>query len=173
MGSLMDLGSSKTHPEVGSWAKVSRKYRPADSRRFHYSFELDGGHSGFILHKKSRRKGRLRMFLDSNDNGRFDKKDQLLVGGVVKKPFFSAKPGSLLKLSDAGLITAKAYAMDDHSGHDHDHDHDHDHSHDHQVSKKTPVGINSIGYQHMSLWTDAMSEVFHDHGASHHDSMMM
>ena len=105
------------------------------------------------------------MFLDSNDNGRFDKKDQLLVGGVVKKPFFTAKPGSLLKLSDAGLITAKEYAMDDHAGHDH--------SHDNKVSKKTPVGINSIGYQHMSLWTDAMAEVFHDHGASHHDSMMM
>ena len=58
--------------------------RPADSRCFQYSFELDGGHSGFILHKKSRRKGRLRMFLDSNDNGRFDQKDQLLVGGVLK-----------------------------------------------------------------------------------------
>ena len=90
--------------------------------------------------------------------------------GRLEKPFFSSKPGSLLKLSDAGLITAKEYAMDDHAGHDHDHDH----SHDHQISKKTPAGINSIGYQHMSLWTDVMAEVFHDHGAAHHhDSMMM
>jgi len=61
--------------------------------------------------------------------------------------------------------------MDDH---DHDHDHDHSRNHDYQVSKKIPVGINAIGYQYMSLWTDVMAEVFHDHGAAHHhDSMMM
>ena len=132
MGFLMDSGSSKTHPEVGSWAKVSRKYRPADSRRFQYSFELDGGYSGFILHKKSRRKGRLRMFLDSNDNGRFDQKDQMLVGGVLKKPFFSFKSGSLLKSSDAGVATAKEYVMDDHD-------------HDHQVSKRFQLGLTQSG----------------------------
>ena len=82
---LMNSGSSKTHPGFGSWANISRKYRPAGSRGFQYFFDLDGGHSGFILHKKSRRKGRLRMFLDSNDNGRFDQKGQSLVGGVLKK----------------------------------------------------------------------------------------
>ena len=81
---LINSGSSKTHPEVGSWVKMLRECRSAGSRRFQYSFDLDGGYSGFILHKKSRRKGRLRMFLDSNDNGRFDQKDQLLVGGVLK-----------------------------------------------------------------------------------------
>ena len=108
------------------------------------------------------------MFLDSNENGRFDQKDQLLVGGVLKQAFSSSKPGSLLKSSNAGLITAQEYLIDDHA------DHDHHHSHDHQVSNKTPAGINSIGYQHMSLWTEAMAEVFHDHGAAHHhDSMMM
>ena len=168
----MSSGASKSHPEVGSWSRVSRKSRPAGSRRFHYSFDLDGGHSGFVLHKNSRRKARIRMFLDSNENGRFDQKDQLLVGGVLKQAFSSSKPGSLLKSSNAGLITAQEYLIDDHA--DHDHDHDHHHSHDHQVSNKTPAGINSIGYQHMSLWTEAMAEVFHDHGAAHHhDSMMM
>ena len=167
----MNSGSSGSLPEVGSWVKVTRKSRPAGSRRFHYSFDLDGGHSGFVLHKKSRRKGRIRLFLDSNENGRFDRKDQPLVGGVLKTPFFSSKPGSLLKSSDAGLITAKEYVMDDHG---HDHDHDHHHGHDHQVLRQIPAGINSIGYKDMSLWTDAMAEVFHDHGdAHHHDSMMM
>ena len=167
----MNSGSSGSLPEVGSWVKVTRKSRPAGSRRFHYSFDLDGGHSGFVLHKKLRRKGRIRLFLDSNENGRFDRKDQPLVGGVLKTPFFSSKPGSLLKSSDAGLITAKEYVMDDHG---HDHDHDHHHGHDHQVLRQIPAGINSIGYKDMSLWTDAMAEVFHDHGdAHHHDSMMM
>ena len=164
----MNSGASKSHPEVGSWARVSRKSRPAGSRRFHYSFDLDGGHSGFVLHKNSRRKARIRMFLDSNENGRFDQNDQLLVGGVLKQAFSSSKPGSLLKSSNAGLITAQEYLIDDHA------DHDHHHSHDHQVLNKTPAGINFIGYQHMSLWTEAMAEVFHDHGAAHHhDSMMM
>ena len=155
----MNSGSSKSHPTVGSWAKVTRKSRPAGSRRFHYSFDLDGGHSGFVLHNKSRRKGRIRMFLDSNENGRLDQNDQLLVGGVLKKPFVSSKPGSLLKSSDDGLITAKSHVIDDHA--------DHDHDHDHPVSSKAPVGINSIGYEHMSLWTDVMAEVFHDHGYAH------
>ena len=155
----MDSGSSKPHPTVGSWTKGTRKSRPAGSRQFHYSFDLDIGYSGFVLHKKSRRKGRIRMFLDSNENGRLDRKDQLLVGGVLKKPFFSSKPGSLLKSSDDGLITAKSHVIDDHA--------DQDHDHDHSVSSKAPVGINSIGYEHMSLWTDAMAEVFHDHGYAH------
>ena len=59
------------------------------------------------------------MFLDSNENGRFDQKDQLLVGGVLKQAFTSSKPGSLLKSSNAGLITAQEYLIDDHADHDH------------------------------------------------------
>ena len=48
------------------------------------------------------------------------------------------------------------------------------HDHDHHLVSKGPVGINAIGYEHMSLWTEAMAEVFHDHGAAHHhDSMIM
>ena len=160
---LVNSGSSKMNPEVGSWGKIPKRLRPVGSRRFHYSFELDGGHSGFVLHKKSRRKGRLRMFLDSNDNGLLDRRDQLLVRGILKKPFSSSRPGSLLRGSEDGVITAKVHVMDQP-----------DHDHGDHGSPKDPVGINSIGFEHMSLWTDAMAEAFHDHGAAHHhDSMMM
>ncbi len=103
------------------------------------------------------------MFLDSNDNGLLDRRDQLLVRGILKKPFSSSRPGSLLRGSEDGVITAKVHVMDQP-----------DHDHGDHGSPKDPVGINSIGFEHMSLWTDAMAEVFHDHGAAHHhDSMMM
>lgn len=167
---LMKSVSSKQHPEVGTWAKIRKKQRSAGSRRFHYSFDLENGSSGFVLHKKLRKKGHLRVFLDSNENGIFDRKDELLVRGPLKKPFVFARPGALLRRSEVGVITAKVHAMDDHSSHDHHH---HDHAEVHHASSKGALGINAIGYEHMSLWTSAMGEVFHDHGDAHNHGSMM
>ena len=106
------MNSATKHPRVGTWTNVANRRLAPRSRRFHYSFELDSGHTGFVLHKKSSRRSRIRVFLDANDNGRFDRKDPLLVGGVLKKTVFFVQAklthASLRRWFDYGLKACDA-----------------------------------------------------------------
>ena len=111
------------------------------------------------------------MYLDTNEDGAFNRSDRLVVGVKLSKGYHNSKPGDLIDFSDTALITAKSYEPESHSGHDHS-GHDHS-SHDHK--EKAPFGINELGYQHLSFLDAAMNQVFHDHGAAHaahHHEMM-
>jgi hypothetical protein len=103
------------------------------------------------------------MYLDTNENGIFNRSDRLVVGGKLSKGYRNSKPGDLIDFSGAALITAKPYAPESHVGHDHS---GHDHS-SHRQSEKAPLGINQLGYQHLSFLDVDMNQVFHDHGAAH------
>ena len=106
------------------------------------------------------------MYLDTNENGVFNKSDRLVVGGKLSKGYRKSKPGNLIDCSESALITAKPYVPESHVGHDHS---------SHRQSEKAPLGINELGHQHLSFLDVAMNQVFHDHGAAHaahHHEMM-
>jgi hypothetical protein len=107
------------------------------------------------------------MYLDSNDDGILNRSDRLIVGGKLSQGFRKAKRGDLIDFADSALITAKPFEQDS-GGHDHSsHDHSsHDHSGDDQTMN-TPLGINELGYEHLSFLNSEMNQVFHDHGAAH------
>jgi len=58
----------------------SRSPEPKKERKYHYLFNIEDKGvdvSGFIVHtaKKNQARHKFRVYLDSNDNGRFDKND--------------------------------------------------------------------------------------------------
>ena len=164
------MDADKSNPQVGSWFKVSRRDRPSGSKRFHYQWESEDGETGFVVHKRNG-KG-FKMFLDSNDDGLFDRNDALISRGPLQDGFDDVRPGRLLGKGEEGIITAEAYIAEGHDDHegDHDHDHDHDHEEHHHDDEHALKGINALGWQHMSFFDLDMNEVFHDHGAAHnHD----
>jgi hypothetical protein len=59
------------------------------------------------------------MYLDTNDDGIFNRSDRLVVGGKLSKGHRKSKPGDLIDFSDTALISAKPYQSATHSGHDH------------------------------------------------------
>ena len=112
------------------------------------------------------------MFLDSNDDGLFDRNDALISRGPLQDGFDDVRPGRLLGKGEEGIITAQAYIAEGHDDHEGDHDHDHDHDHEEHLhdDEHALKGINALGWQHMSFFDPDMNEVFHDHGAAHnHD----
>ena len=106
------------------------------------------------------------MYLDTNEDGVFNRSDRLVVGGKLSQGYRNSKPGDLIDFSETASITAKPYDPESDGGHDHS-------SHDH--SEKAPLGINELGYQHLSFLDADMNQIFHDHGAAHtahHQEMM-
>ena len=173
------MDSSNDAPQIGSWGRVVKSERGGDSKKYHYSWVFDEGETGFVVHKKNRKK--YKMFEDSNNNGILDENDQLISKGRFKEGFRDVKPGRLLPKDVDGVITAKPFdckadadSVDalhsgDHS-HDHDHDHDHDHGHDHG-SCQMATGINALGIEHLSFLNAEAAMVVHDHGDAHnHES---
>ena len=159
------VNSSSDAPVIGSWNRVKKNELGQGSKKFHYAWVFDEGETGFIVHKKNRKK--YKMFHDSNDNGILDKEDVLISKGKFADDFRGIKPGKLLSKKADGLITAKPYKLDC------DHGHDHDHDHDHEVCG-VATGINSLGHQHLSLLNAEDAMVVHDHGDAHnHDHAMM
>jgi len=71
--------ASKAAAVIGEWKRVARKDRPTGGRTFHYSWHFDDGRSGFVIHHKNRR--RFSKYVDSNDNQRLDRFDDLVVRG--------------------------------------------------------------------------------------------
>ena len=160
--------ADNTKHQVGSWFKVSRRDRPSGSKRFHYQWESEDGEIGFVVHKRNG-KG-FKMFLDSNDDGLFDRNDTLITRGPLQKGFEDVRPGRLLHQGEEGIITSEAYIAEGHDDHKDDGDHDHDHEEHHHDDEHDLEGINALGWQHLGFFDPDMNEVFHDHGAAHnHD----
>ena len=100
-------------------ALSSRKPEPISSRssklkqrNHHYTFDInDNGLdiSGFIVHsEKGQGKGhKFRVFLDSNENGRFDKKDTLISSSHLKQKFADKGVGNLLDEDINGRVEVK------------------------------------------------------------------
>ena len=156
---------------IGTWARVRKRDLPSKGKRFKYTWDFSDGSSGFIVQRKSKDNKQFQMYLDVNDNGIFNRSDRLVVSGKLSKGYRNSKPGDLIDFSDTALITAKPYEPESHGGHDHS---GHDHSRDNH-SEKAPLGINELGYQHLSFLDSVMNQVFHDHGAAHaayHHEMM-
>ena len=70
------MESSHDVPEIGSWSRVVKSERGVDSKKYHYSWVFDEGETGFVVHKKNRKK--YKMFEDFNNNGILDEDDQLI-----------------------------------------------------------------------------------------------
>ena len=98
------------------------------------------------------------MYLDSNHDGILDWSDRLVVRGKLSNGFRKIRRGDLIEFSDSALITAKPYDEKGHVGNDHNSD---------DYSKSAPLGINELGYEHLSFLNSDMNQVFHDHGAAH------
>ena len=163
MDEIGSMESSMEASPIGSWVRVRNRDLPSKGKKFKYTWDFSDGTSGFIVQKKSKNNKQFQMYLDTNENGIFNRSDRLVVGGKLSKGYRNSKPGDLIDFSGAALITAKPYAPESHVGHDHS---GHDHS-SHRQSEKAPLGINELGYQHLSFLDIDMNQVFHDHGAAH------
>ena len=166
MDDTSSMKSSIEASPIGTWARVRKRDLPSKGKKFKYTWEFSDGTSGFIVQKKAKNNMQFRIYLDTNEDGAFNRSDRLVVGGKLSKGYHNSKPGDLIDFSDTALITAKSYEPESHSGHDHS-------SHDHK--EKAPFGINELGHQHLSFLDAAMNQVFHDHGAAHaahHHEMM-
>ena len=157
------MAGSMEASSIGTWTRARKRDLPSKGKKFKYTWDLSDGTSGFIVQKKAKNKKQFQMYLDANEDGVFNRSDRLVVGGKLSQGYRNSKPGDLIDFSDSALITAKPYDPESHSGDDHN---GHDHStHDH--SAKAPLGINELGYQHLSFLDADMNQVFHDHGAAH------
>ena len=162
---------------IGTWRRAKKGMRSLGSSKYHYTWDLNDGNSGFIVHGKKGGKWRskkYKMFIDSNGNGILDDSDELISKGKFKKGYRKERLGRLLPKDADGIITAKAFQQQDHSGHDHsEHSHS-DYGGGKLLSIMGEVGINALGFEHMSLMNLAGDMVLHDHGIAYeHDHSMM
>ena len=70
---FIPMESSHDAPWIGSWSRVVKSERGFDSKKYHYLWVFNEGESGFVVHKKNRKK--YKMFEDSNNNGILDEDD--------------------------------------------------------------------------------------------------
>ena len=191
-----DTGSMESSIEaspIGSWARVRNRDLPSKGKKFKYTWDFSDGSSGFIVQRKTKNNKQFQMYLDANEDGVFNRSDRLVVGGKLSRGYRNSKPGDLIDFSDTALITAKPYdpvsnsrrvhSSHDKSGHDkssndkssHDKSSNDKSSHDksshdkssNDQSEQALLGINELGYQHLSFLDTDMNQVFHDHGAAH------
>jgi hypothetical protein len=150
-------GGMDTLPSpIGTWTRAQKK----DGRgayKFHYKWNFDDGNSGFLVQKKSL--DSFKLLLDSNQNGKLDKKDVLIFGGTFMDGYQDIALGRHLGRSETGTITAKVFSPEDHG--------------DSSMDASGGIGINSLGYQHLSFLNAAGGQVLHEHGQHYLDSMGM
>ena len=90
----------------------SRSPEPTKHRNHHYTFDVDDNGvdiNGFILHHNKHKGNRhkFRVYLDSNENKRFDK-DDLFIGRTGIKANHSKKGvGNLIDLDEIGKVSVK------------------------------------------------------------------
>ena len=90
----------------------SRSPEPTKHRNHHYTFDVDDNGvdiNGFILHhnKHKGKRHKFRVYLDSNENKRFDK-DDLFIGRTGIKANHSKKGvGNLIDLDEIGKVEVK------------------------------------------------------------------
>ena len=186
-----DTGSMESSIEaspIGSWARVRKRDLPSKGKKFKYTWDFSDGSSGFIVQRKTKNNKQFQMYLDTNEDGVFNQSDRLVVGGKLSRGYRNSKPGDLIDFSDTALITAKPYDPVSHSRRVHssndkssndkssndkssnDKSSNDENTHDkssNDQSEKGPLGINELGYQHLSFLDTDMNQVFHDHGAAH------
>ena len=90
-------------------ASKSRSTEPKKQRRHHYAFDVDHNGldiNGFILHtdKHEGKRHKFRVYLDSNENNRFDKDDQLIGRTGLKKKHAAKGVGNLLDEDEIGQV---------------------------------------------------------------------
>nr|BDD45745.1 hypothetical protein 48 [bacterium] len=83
-----------------------------NQRNHHYTFDVDDNGldiNGFIVQtaKPSHPRQKFRVFLDSNENGRFDKKDQLIGRSGLKQKHAAKGVGNLLDEDEIGQLEVK------------------------------------------------------------------
>ena len=86
--------------------------RNRKERKHHYTFDVDHKGldiNGFILHtnKHKGKRHKFRVYLDSNENGRFDKKDQLIGRTGLKHKHAAKGVGNLLDEDEIGQVEVK------------------------------------------------------------------
>ena len=83
-----------------------------NQRKHHYTFEVDDNGldiNGFVLHtdKHEGKRQKFRVYLDSNENGRFDKNDQLIGRTGIREKHAAKGVGNLLDEDEIGLLEVK------------------------------------------------------------------
>ena len=86
-----------------------RSKEPKPQRKHHYTFDVDDNGldiNGFILHtdKHKGKRHKFRVYLDSNENGRFDKNDPLIGRTGLKHKHAAKGVGNLLDDDDIGRL---------------------------------------------------------------------
>ena len=81
-------------------------------RNHHYTFDVDDNGldiNGFILHtdKHKGKRQKFRVYLDSNENGRFDKSDRLIGRAGLKQKHAAKGVGNLLDEDELGQLEVK------------------------------------------------------------------
>ena len=81
----------------------------ANQRNYNYTFDVDDNGldiNGFILQtdKHKGKKQKFRVYLDSNENGRFDKRDPLIGMSGLKKKHAAKGVGNLLDEGEVGQL---------------------------------------------------------------------
>ena len=104
--------NSKIHYETAPQRASLRSKKPKPQRNHHYTFDVDDNGldiNGFILHtdKHQGKKHKFRVYLDSNENGRFDKKDELIGRSGLKQKCAAKGVGNLLNEDKAGHLEVK------------------------------------------------------------------
>lgn len=102
-------------PPVGPTERKPVGSKPTKSkaqRKHHYVFDVDDNGldiNGFVVQtaKPSHPRQKFRVFLDSNENGRFDKKDQLIGRSGLKQKHAAKGVGNLLDEGEIGQLEVK------------------------------------------------------------------
>ena len=94
---------------ISSLSAKARSKEPKPQRKHHYTFDVDDNGldiNGFILHtdKHKGKRHKFRVYLDSNENGRFDKNDQLIGRTGLKHKHASKGVGNLLDDDEIGEL---------------------------------------------------------------------
>ena len=90
-----------------SWYPISstveRGRRKGRQRRYEYVWDLDDGRPGFVRQTK---RDRLRIFVDSDSDGLFTEKDELVGRARIRKNYRGIDRGRILDEGAFGSITA-------------------------------------------------------------------
>ena len=93
-------------------ARKARSSEPKKQRKHHYTFDVDDNGldiNGFILHtdKHKGKRHKFRVYLDSNENNRFDKDDVLLGRSGLKTRHSKNGAGGILDEDELGQLEIK------------------------------------------------------------------
>ena len=105
-------------PPTTDWIRNDERTRPLQrssskkQRNHHYAFDVgDNGLdiNGFIIHKKKKghKRHKFKVFLDTNENGSFDRKDELIGKTSLTRKLTKKGIGNLLNDDELGQLEIK------------------------------------------------------------------